>query len=92
MADVGNSTITLERVVDEARSLTVVEQQQLRDTVDGWLAEATAQERERAVLRMLVERGLIAKVKPLHPADREPFEPIKVSGPSVSDAIIEDRG
>ena len=84
-----STTVTLDRVLDEARALSVPEQRQLLGAIEEWLAEA---DRERAFLQRLVEMGLMTEVKrPLQPGEREEFEPVPIQGPPVSEAIIEDR-
>lgn len=61
---------TLERVVEEARSLTEQEQQQLRKTQDAWLAEPPAKSepaddleaREQLFLQELLEKVIISRI------------------------------
>jgi predicted transcriptional regulator len=62
------------------------------------IAEAVAQaleEAEAARINAFWERleakGLVAKRKPVPPADAEPFQPIQVQGKPLSEVIIEER-
>jgi len=54
------------------------------------LEEAEAA-RISAFWEKLEAKGLVAKRKPVPPADPEPFEPIKVGGKPLSEVIIEER-
>jgi hypothetical protein len=45
---------------------------------------------EQVYWQQLVERGLIAKVRPL-PLDEEPVCPVRATGRPISEIIIEER-
>jgi hypothetical protein len=45
---------------------------------------------EQVYWQQLVERGLIAKVRPL-PLDEEPVFPVRATGRPISEIIIEER-
>jgi hypothetical protein len=45
---------------------------------------------EQLYWQQLVERGLIAKVRPL-PLDEEPVSPVRATGRPVSEIIVEER-
>lgn len=89
---------TLERVVEEARSLTEQEQQQLRTMLDAWLTDppesgVAAEElkaKEHLLTQRLLEKGIISKL-PTGERSQQQFKPVKVLGQPVSETLLEDR-
>lgn len=83
---------TLERVVEEVKSLTPDEQQQLRSLLDAWLAEPTddVEAKEQLLTQRLLEKGIISKL-PTGERSQQQFKPIKVLGRPVSETLLEDR-
>jgi hypothetical protein len=68
----------------QARGTTIAE------TIAQALEEAEAA-RINAFWERLEAKGLVAKRKPVPPADAEPFQPIQVQGKPLSEVIIEER-
>ena len=60
------------------------------DTSVEVLVTEEALDLEQIYWQQLVERGLIAKVRPL-PMGEEPVDPVHASGRPVSEIIIEER-
>jgi len=60
------------------------------DTSVEVLVTEEALDPEQVYWQQLVERGLIAKVRPL-PSGEDPIYPVRVSGRPVSETIIEER-
>jgi len=60
------------------------------DTSVEVLVTEEALDPEQVYWQQLVERGLIAKVRPL-PLGEEPVNPVRASGRPVSEIIIEER-
>lgn len=92
---------TLERVAEEAKSLTAEEQQKLRGLLDTWLTEPSEpretaddlEAREQLFLQDLLEKGLIAHL-PIQDAQDDNYQrhaPIVVQGEPVSETIIQER-
>jgi len=84
---------TLDRIIEETKSLTPAEQRQLRDELNRIVTAPTEPELEDQFERQLVERGLLSAVPPPI-TDFSPYEnykPIEVSGQPVSEMIIEER-
>lgn len=83
---------TLERVVEEVKSLTPDEQQQLRSLLDAWLAEPTddVEAKEQLLTQRLLEKGIISKL-PTGERSQQQFKPVKVLGRPVSETLLEDR-
>lgn len=93
---------TLERVVEEAKSLTPQEQQQLREMLDDWLpktptaseiAAMTEKEKEQLLLQRMLDKGLISQL-PTRDAKDDKYvrhAPIVVQGEPVSETIIRER-
>lgn len=92
---------TLERVVEEAKSLTAEEQLQLRGLLESWQTEPQEQhetaddmeEREQLFLQDLLEKGLIAHL-PMRDAQDDNYirhAPIVMQGEPVSETIIRER-
>ena len=82
--------VTIDQVLAEAKTLSRAEQQQLRDTLDAWLQP----ERLEAQLdRMLYEAGLLGEMRPsgTAPVSSPRCLPVPVSGPPVSETLIEER-
>lgn len=94
--------VTLERVAEEARSLTAQEQEQLRRMLDSWLTESpverkianeTEEAKEQLLMQHLLEKGIIARIPTREPLDDNYVRhaPIVVKGEPVSETIIRER-
>ena len=82
--------VTVDQVLAEAKTLSRAEQQQVRDTLDTWLRP----ERLEAQLeRLLYEAGLLRDIRPPGAAtiSSPRCPPVPVSGPPVSETLIEER-
>jgi hypothetical protein len=84
------SDATLEKILQEARALPPEELLKLREQVDKWLQ---AQPPEARINEMLLEAGLLTKIKPPI-SDLTPYldrQPVEGTGRPLSEQIIEDR-
>ena len=82
-----------EKVVEEVKALTPVEQQQLRAWLDTLCAPAPALMTEEAFAYEMCEAGLLSEVKPPI-TDFTPYQhrqPIETTGKPLSEVIIEER-
>ena len=92
------SSTSVEKIIEEVRTLTQEEQLQVRELIDSLLgntAEAQALlSPEERLERRLLERGVISEIpkRNFDPATYKEFEPIEVKGKPVSETIIEERG
>ena len=77
------ATATLEKVIEEVKSLTVDEKRRLRELLDGLLAgESDAKAREQQVIQQLLADGIISRI-PEPITDFTPYEnrkPIHIEG------------
>lgn len=85
----------VEELVDEIRSLTVEEQQQLRNLLEPWFACAhmTEEERSRELERRLLAQGVLRSIPPPI-TDFTAYQnrrPIEIEGEPLSKTIIRDR-
>lgn len=83
----------VERVLDQIRSLTVEEQQQVRAALNSVNTKPIMTEDEFE--QHLLEAGVISEVKPPLPEEElarfRAYKPIEVKGKPVSETLIEDR-
>ncbi len=84
------TNITLDRLLEEVKTLSSDEQRQLRDTLDAWLRDEQPEDR---LERRLYEEGLLSEIKPPIPssASTKRLKPVDVRGIPVSETIIEER-
>jgi hypothetical protein len=82
--------VTVDQILAEAKTLSRDEQQQLRDTLDAWLRSEGLEEQ---LEQMLYEAGLRRDIRPAEAtAVSSPrCPPVTVSGPPVSETLIEER-
>ena len=82
--------VTVDQILTEAKTLSRGEQQQLRDTLDAWLR---SERPEDQLERLLYDAGLLGDIRPAGAAAVSPprCPPVHVSGPPVSETLIEDR-
>ena len=82
--------VTVDQVLAEAQTLSRAEQQQVRDALDAWLQPERVEEQ---LERMPHEAGLLRDIRPPCTATvsspRHP--PVPISGPPVSETLIEER-
>jgi hypothetical protein len=92
------SSTSLEKVIEEVKTLTQEEQLQVRELIDSLLENpAEAQELlspEDLLERRLLERGVISEIpkRNFDPDTYKEFEPVEVKGKPLSEIIIEERG
>lgn len=85
---------TLDKVIEEVKTLTPDELQQVRTAVDSLLAETPQpQMTEDEFERYLAAKGVISlpQVSEGDDADDEDWEPVEVTGKPLSETIIEER-
>ena len=82
--------VTVDQVLAAAKTLSREEQQQLRDTLDAWLQPERLEEQ---LERRLYEAGLLRDIRPPGAATVSSLRcpPVPVSGPPVSETLIEER-
>jgi hypothetical protein len=82
--------VTIDQILAEAKTLSRDEQQQLRDTLDAWLQSERPEEQ---LERLLYDAGLLREIRTTGAAtvSSPRCPPIHVSGPPVSETLIEER-
>jgi hypothetical protein len=82
--------MTVEQILEEAKTFSREEQQQLRDTLDAWLRQERLEDQ---LERMLYDAGLLRDIRTTDatavPSSRQP--PVLVQGQPVSETLIEER-
>lgn len=85
---------TLDKVIEDVKTLTRGEQQKLRELLDELLKELPARSPEEELERKLFEAGLLSEIKPPI-TDFTPYQnrkPIEIlDGKPVSETLIEER-
>lgn len=83
------------RLLEEAKNLTLDERRQLRCMLDEPIAEPPAMSKEGQLARVLLQRGIISRIRPkATEADIARFEawkPVPIKGKPLSETIIEER-
>ncbi|MDQ3259086.1 MAG: hypothetical protein M3R15_35355 [Acidobacteriota bacterium] len=85
---------TLERVIEEARTLKPDELCTLRDAIDDLLAEGSESPiSEEEFAQHLAAKGIIAPIAPpqADAVEDEEWEPVEFTGKPLSEMIIEER-
>ena len=82
--------VTVDQILAEAKTLSRDEQQQLRDILDTWLR---SDGREEQLEQMLYDAGLRREIRPTGTANVSSprCPPVHVTGPPVSETLIEER-
>jgi hypothetical protein len=82
--------VTVDQVLEEAKTLSREEQQQVRDTLDAWLRPERLEEQ---LEHILYEAGLLREIRPPDAAtvSAPRCPPVAVSGPPVSETLVEER-
>ena len=85
--------VTLEKVLEEAKTLPAEEQLQLRESLDTLLDSPPPASIEDQLEQRLSEAGLLSRRKPQSeiPPPRQNRKLIEVKGKPVSETIIEER-
>lgn len=80
----------LDRIIEEARALSLEEQRQLRNRLDEWLQ---SQGKQRQLEQMLLDAGLMVEIPPscAGSALARHFQPVEVRGRHISETIIQER-
>ena len=83
-------TLTLDKVIEDVKTLPQEEIKQLRSVLDDLLERKS---KEEEVERLLLEAGLISEIKkPKRSVEAfRKYKPIKVKGKPVSETLIEER-
>ena len=83
------------RLLEEAKNLTLDERRQLRNLLDEPTADQAALGKEGQLARVLLQRGIISRIRPkATEADIARFEawkPVPIKGKPLSETIIEER-
>jgi hypothetical protein len=84
------SKMTVAQILAEAKTLSRDEQQRLRDTLDAWLRSEGLEEQ---LEQMLYNAGLLRDIRATGAATGSSprCPPVYVSGPPVSETLIEER-
>lgn len=92
------SSTSLERIIEEVKTLTLEEQRKVKDLIDS-LLESVVENPEGLPLedlleQRLLERGIISQIPKRLPDPEKyrDFKPVEVKGKPVSETIIEERG
>ena len=91
------SSTSVERIIEEVKSLTADEQRKVKELIDSLLVTpAETPERlspEDLVEQRLLERGVISEIPKRLPDPEQyrDFKPVEVKGKPVSETIIEER-
>jgi hypothetical protein len=82
--------VTVDQILAEAKTLSRDEQQQLRDTLDTWLRLEGLEEQ---LEHILYDAGLLREIRPTGTAtvSSPRCPPVHISGPPVSETLIEER-
>ena len=82
--------VTVDQILTEAKTLSRDEQQQLRDTLDAWLRSERLEEQ---LEHLLYDAGLLHEIRSAGAPTVSPTRcpPVNVSGPPVSETLIEER-
>jgi hypothetical protein len=87
------SKVTFDELVEEIKSLSLGEQQRLRELLDAWLVRDYSQLTEDEFEQELYEAGLLSEIKPPI-TDFTPYQNrqlIEPKGKPLSEIIIEER-
>lgn len=84
---------TLEKVIEEVKSLTPEEQAEVREVLDGILPSKNNSPSREEYEKYLLAKGVISHIPTRQPPspERKAFKPIKVEGKPISETIIEER-
>lgn len=86
--------VTLDKVIEEVKTLTRNEQQKLRELLDTLLERPLSQAIDEEAQRRLLKAGLLREIKPPI-TDLTPYQNRKlieiIEGKPVSETIIEER-
>jgi hypothetical protein len=87
------TTVSLDQVLEQVKSLSLDEQKQLREMLDELLTKSGPQMTEREFERRLLEKGIISRIPPRirDEAFYQNRKPVEVEGKPVSEIIIEER-
>ena len=82
--------VTVDQILAEAKTLSRDEQEQLRDTLDAWLRSERPEEQ---LEHLLYDAGLLRDIRATGAAtvSSPRYPPVHVSGPPVSETLIEER-
>lgn len=90
------SSASVEKIIEEVKSLTVEEQQAVKELINSLLeaqAEESTELSPRDLLeRRMLERGAISEIPSRDASRYEDFEPVEVKGKPLSEIIIQERG
>ena len=82
---------TLDRIVEEIKTLAPDEQWQLREMLDAMMVSAGKEDKRKALHQALRAAGLVTQVRQPRATDTPHRRRIEVQGKPVSETIIEER-
>jgi len=87
---------TLEKVIEEVKTLAPQDLQRVRELVDSLLSEPGTTDAEEEFERELTAEGVLVAHADLRqanpgPVDRRSFKPVPVTGKLVSELVVEER-
>ncbi len=89
------SSTSLERVIEEVKTLTIEEQRNVKELINSLLEargdEAKESSPQDLLQRRMLERGAISEIPRRDASQYEDFEPVEVQGKPLSEIIIEER-
>ncbi len=82
---------TLDRIVEEIKTLAPDERRQLREMLDAMMVPAGEEDKRKALHQTLRAAGLATQVRQPRATDTPKRRRIEVQGKPVSETIIEER-
>jgi len=82
---------TLDRIVEEIKTLAPDERQQLREMLDAMMVPAGEKDKRKALHQALRTAGLVTQIRQPRATDTPHRRRIEVQGKPVSETILEER-
>jgi hypothetical protein len=82
---------TLDRIIEEVKTLPPDEWRQLREMLDAMMMPAEGEDKRKALHQALRAAGLVTQVRQPRAADTPHRRRIEAQGKPVSETIIEER-
>lgn len=85
---------TLERILEEVRTLSYEEKARLRDAIDNLLGDYERRSKEEELVRLLQAEGVVAQIPARKSSDVDRYrawKPVEVQGKPLSETVVEER-
>jgi hypothetical protein len=83
--------VTLERILQEIKTLELEELLQVQQAIQAQLAPADYSPEEERVLQEMLKVGLLTEIKPRRPDRQVAYPPVPIQGKPLSETILEER-